>query len=218
MHGVHGRVRYSPIPSPSSSPPASPSPTQIPTTNPNLLSEPLGLSSCCGLVMRVILHFDLDCFYAAVEGRRLGIDGFSQPLAVVQWDGLIAVSYAARDYGIKRGMRQAEAVKLCPNLQLVHVEYLRRKGMRCQRRLGAASVIFEQRIVALHVVVGLGWLLTKCSGCWRSEKGFCVEASARWTHTQTQSSAIAKRYAASVWGGALNAVRAQCNDLGVWPY
>ena len=38
---------------------------------------------------RVILHLDLDCFYAQVEHNRLKIP-LSVPLAVQQWNGLIA--------------------------------------------------------------------------------------------------------------------------------
>ena len=69
---------------------------------------------------RVIAHLDLDCFYAQVEQVRLGLDPVT-PLAVYQWDGLLAVNYAARPFGIKRGMRCAQATKLCPSLRLVHV-------------------------------------------------------------------------------------------------
>ena len=38
---------------------------------------------------RTILHLDLDCFYAQVEHNRLGIP-LTVPLAVQQWNGLIA--------------------------------------------------------------------------------------------------------------------------------
>lgn len=38
---------------------------------------------------RVILHLDLDCFYAQVEHNRLKIP-LTIPLAVQQWNGLIA--------------------------------------------------------------------------------------------------------------------------------
>ena len=53
------------------------------------------------LQRRVVIHLDLDCFYAQVEAKRLGIDG-SVPLAVQQWSGLIAVNYPARHKGVKR--------------------------------------------------------------------------------------------------------------------
>ncbi len=70
---------------------------------------------------RVILHIDLDCFYCQVEHRRLGIPR-DVPLAVQQWDGLIAVNYPARARGISRHMRVKEAKSKCNDLVLVHVE------------------------------------------------------------------------------------------------
>ena len=70
---------------------------------------------------RVIIHLDLDAFYAQVESRRLGIDP-STPLVVQQWRGIIAVNYAARAAGIKRHLTVDEAVKLCPGVVFVHVE------------------------------------------------------------------------------------------------
>ena len=53
---------------------------------------------------RVVIHVDMDCFYAQVEHRRLKVP-LSQPLAVQQWEGLIAVNYAARAKGVTRHMR-----------------------------------------------------------------------------------------------------------------
>uniref|UniRef100_M4BQN2 UmuC domain-containing protein n=1 Tax=Hyaloperonospora arabidopsidis (strain Emoy2) TaxID=559515 RepID=M4BQN2_HYAAE len=50
---------------------------------------------------RVIIHLDLDCFYAQVEQRRLNIpDG--QPIAVQQWGSLLAVNYDAHTLGENR--------------------------------------------------------------------------------------------------------------------
>ena len=63
---------------------------------------------------RVVIHVDMDCFYAQVEHRRLQIPS-SQPLAVQQWEGLIAVNYAARAKGITRHMRVQVLVHcFCP--------------------------------------------------------------------------------------------------------
>mmetsp|Transcript_7478 Transcript_7478/g.27457 ORF Transcript_7478/g.27457 Transcript_7478/m.27457 type:complete len:594 (-) Transcript_7478:3315-5096(-) len=70
---------------------------------------------------RVIVHLDLDCFYAQVEHRRLKVPR-EVPLAVQQWDGLIAINYVARKAGVSRGMRVGEAKQACPNLVCVHVE------------------------------------------------------------------------------------------------
>jgi DNA polymerase eta len=75
------------------------------------------------LTKRIILHIDMDCFYAQVEHMRMGIPR-EEPLAVQQWDGLIAVNYAARARGITRHMRVAEAKAKCPELHCVHVEVI----------------------------------------------------------------------------------------------
>ncbi|KAF2252093.1 DNA/RNA polymerase [Trematosphaeria pertusa] len=70
--------------------------------------------------LRVIAHIDLDAFYAQCETVRLGIDP-SKPLAVQQWQGLIAINYPARAYGLSRHVTSTEALKLCPDLILQHV-------------------------------------------------------------------------------------------------
>jgi DNA polymerase eta len=90
--------------------------------------------------LRVIAHIDLDCFYAQAEMVRLGVPE-DQPLAVQQWcvfadspsilallceltrqrQGLIAVNYPARAYGIGRMCTVTEAKKMCPNLIAQHV-------------------------------------------------------------------------------------------------
>ena len=105
-----------------------------------------------------ILHTytqDLDCFYAQVEQRRLGIAA-STPLAVQQWDGLIAVNYAARPYGIKRGMRIAEAKSLCKDLVLVHVELIGGTCWCCVLQVSSAGVVVKR-------VTGIGVACCRCS-------------------------------------------------------
>ena len=56
---------------------------------------------------RVVLLLDLDCFYAQCERIRLGFtestDHETCPIALLQWDSVLAVSYPARKFGIKRG-------------------------------------------------------------------------------------------------------------------
>lgn len=47
------------------------------------------------------------------------------PLAVRQWDSLIAVNYPARDSGITRMISATEAKKLCPDIVLQHVATFR---------------------------------------------------------------------------------------------
>ncbi|XP_037414142.1 DNA polymerase eta-like isoform X2 [Triticum dicoccoides] len=81
---------------------------------------------------RVIAHLDLDCFYVQVEQRRNpALKG--QPTAVVQYNdwkggGLIAVSYEARKFGVKRSMRGDEAKNVCPGINLVQVPVSRDKA------------------------------------------------------------------------------------------
>ena len=78
------------------------------------------MDELCGRPLRCILHLDLDCFYAQVESKRLGLPE-EAPLAVQQWGGLLAVNYAARAKGIKRGMRVEDAKAICPTLHTPHV-------------------------------------------------------------------------------------------------
>ncbi|RLL98134.1 hypothetical protein CFD26_106854 [Aspergillus turcosus] len=74
--------------------------------------------------LRVIAHIDLDAFYAQCEMVRLGTP-HEQPLAVRQWDSLIAINYPARTFGISRMMSASEAQKHCPEIVLQHVATFR---------------------------------------------------------------------------------------------
>lgn len=81
---------------------------------------------------RVIAHVDIDCFYVQVEQRR-NPELRGQPTAVVQYNdwkggGLIAVSYEARGFGVKRSMRGDEAKRVCPGINLVQVPVARGKA------------------------------------------------------------------------------------------
>ena len=63
---------------------------------------------------RVILHYDMDAFFASVEirdNKKLK----NKPLVVGE-SIVTTASYAARKYGIHSAMSTAEAKKLCPNL------------------------------------------------------------------------------------------------------
>ena len=75
-------------------------------------------STSCPL--RVIALLDLDAFYAQCEMVRLGVPP-DQPLAVQQWQGLIAINYPARAYGLNRHVTVAEAQKACPHVIIQHV-------------------------------------------------------------------------------------------------
>ncbi|KAH6674930.1 hypothetical protein B0J14DRAFT_24668 [Halenospora varia] len=70
--------------------------------------------------LRVVAHVDLDAFYAQCEMVRLGV-AEDQPLAVQQWQGLIAINYPARKFGLNRHVTITEAKKTCPNIICQHV-------------------------------------------------------------------------------------------------
>ena len=70
--------------------------------------------------LRVIALIDLDAFYAQCETIRLGLPE-TQPLAVQQWGGLIAVNYPAKAAGCTRFIDMAEAKRLCPDIMFQHV-------------------------------------------------------------------------------------------------
>ncbi|XP_018812733.2 DNA polymerase eta isoform X1 [Juglans regia] len=94
---------------------------------------------------RIIAHVDMDCFYVQVEQRKQP-DLRGLPTAVVQYNswkggGLIAVSYEARKYGVKRSMRGDEAKKVCPPIQLVQVPIARGKAdLNTYRNAGSEVV------------------------------------------------------------------------------
>lgn len=71
--------------------------------------------------LRVISLVDVDAAYAQFEASRLGVDSSVVPLAVQQWNGLIAISYAARKFGITRHETVESAKEKCPEIRLVHV-------------------------------------------------------------------------------------------------
>ncbi|KAH3688065.1 hypothetical protein WICPIJ_000958 [Wickerhamomyces pijperi] len=69
--------------------------------------------------LATIAHIDVNAFFAQVEQIRTGLT-LQDPVVCVQWSTLIAVSYAARDYGIGR-MDNLQTAKLkCPNLKPIH--------------------------------------------------------------------------------------------------
>ncbi|XP_057417292.1 DNA polymerase eta isoform X2 [Lotus japonicus] len=94
---------------------------------------------------RVIAHVDMDCFYVQVEQRKQpSLRGL--PSAVVQYNsfkggGLIAVSYEARSFGVKRSMRGDEAKEVCSQIQLVQVPVARGKADLNSYRNAGSEVV-----------------------------------------------------------------------------
>ncbi|KAK4239092.1 hypothetical protein C8A03DRAFT_43228 [Achaetomium macrosporum] len=107
------------------------------------LSQMASYNTSCPL--RVVAHIDLDCFYAQAEMVRLGVPE-DQPLAVQQWQGLIAVNYPARAYGIGRMCTVTEAKKLCPNLIHQHVATWREGDDKWAYRPDAAENIATDKV------------------------------------------------------------------------
>lgn len=74
---------------------------------------------------RVVLLIDMDCFYVQVE-KSFDKSLNDKPICVVQYNpwkggGILAVSYEARKYGVKRGMRGDEAKSVCEDLIICQV-------------------------------------------------------------------------------------------------
>jgi DNA polymerase-4 len=97
----------------------------------------------------VILHFDLDAFYASVaqrddpslRGIPLAISGSSRRAVV------LTASYEARPFGVRSAMPLYRALELCPQLTVVRPEFTRYR--EASERVFA---IFEE---GAHAVEGL---------------------------------------------------------------
>ncbi|XP_058813261.1 DNA polymerase iota [Topomyia yanbarensis] len=72
---------------------------------------------------RVIIHIDMDYFYAQVE-EILDPSLKNKPFGVKQRFNMVTANYIAREYGVKKLMLISEAKKLCPELVLVNGEDL----------------------------------------------------------------------------------------------
>lgn len=71
------------------------------------------------LPLATIGLIDMNAFFAQVEQHRLGLS-LDAPVVCAQWLSLIAVSYAARKYGINRMDTIKSAREKCPNVILGH--------------------------------------------------------------------------------------------------
>ncbi|POS85725.1 hypothetical protein EPUL_000908 [Erysiphe pulchra] len=74
---------------------------------------------------RVILHFDYDCFYAAVFEKENPALKFV-PLAVQQKQIIVTCNYAARRQGLRKLQLVTDAKKICPDVVIVLGEELGR--------------------------------------------------------------------------------------------
>lgn len=100
-------------------------------------------STTCPL--RCIALIDYDAFYAQCEMVRLGV-AETQPLAVQQWQGLIAINYPAREFGLNRHVTVAEARQKCPEIVIQHVATWREGDDRWAYRDDAAKHIHTDKV------------------------------------------------------------------------
>jgi DNA polymerase IV len=85
--------------------------------------------------MRRIVHLDMDAFYASVEqrddpalrGKPVAVGGRPDARGVVA-----AASYEARAFGVRSAMPMARAVRLCPDLVIVHPDFERYRRVSSQ--------------------------------------------------------------------------------------
>ncbi|KAL6726109.1 hypothetical protein Aduo_008114 [Ancylostoma duodenale] len=119
---------------------------------------------------RIIGLIDMDCFYAQVEQRERP-ELWDTPVAVVQHaregapGGIIAVSYEARKFGVKRGMMIPEAKVKCPELNVCFVpqgEHIDKADIQKYRDASAEVFdvlnTFDERIVVERASVDEAFL------------------------------------------------------------
>lgn len=69
---------------------------------------------------KIIMHYDMDCFYASIEMRD---NPKYRGVPLVVGGGVVTTAnYEARKYGIHSAMSVFEAKKLCPNLLVIPVD------------------------------------------------------------------------------------------------
>ncbi|KAF5397660.1 DNA polymerase eta subunit [Paragonimus heterotremus] len=94
---------------------------------------------------RIVMLIDMDCFYVQVE-QRSRPETLGKPCAVAQYNGttgggIIAVSYEARERGVKRGMWGKTALSKCSDLILFEVPEKRGKADLSKYRAAGAEVL-----------------------------------------------------------------------------
>ncbi|KAK5973265.1 DNA polymerase eta [Trichostrongylus colubriformis] len=119
---------------------------------------------------RVIGLIDMDCFYAQVEQRERP-ELWDTPVVVVQHaregapGGIIALSYEARKFGLKRGMMIPEAKTKCPEVNICFVpqgEHIDKADIQKYRDASAEVFdvlnAFDERIVVERASVDEAFL------------------------------------------------------------
>src|SRR5579864_9274380 len=88
------------------------------------------------MIMRKVVHVDMDAFYASVE-QRDNPDLRGKPV-IVAWKGnrsvVCAASYEARAFGVRSAMPAKRAERLCPTAVFVAPDFTRYRTVSCRVR------------------------------------------------------------------------------------
>lgn len=98
--------------------------------------------------MKVILHCDLDAFFASVEQAvRPSLQGKPVAISAGRGQGVVtAASYEARNFGVRATMSFTQAQKLCPSLLLLtsRFEAYTRAGAAVQTAISSIAPVLER--------------------------------------------------------------------------
>ncbi|CAH1796184.1 unnamed protein product, partial [Owenia fusiformis] len=120
---------------------------------------------------RVIVHIDIDCFYAQVETLH-NPDLINKPLGIQQKNIIVTCNYVAREKGVTKLSYLKDALKKCPEIVIVNGEDLTKyRDMSykitvsqcycgCHKRLLIGSQIAAEIRKSLHQELGI----TCCAG------------------------------------------------------
>lgn len=103
-------------------------------------------------MFRIILHLDMDAFYASVEQRdNPALRG--RPVIVgappTQRGVVCAASYEARKFGVRSALPSATAARLCPRGVFVRprIDDYREESRSIMRLVATTGVVIEQMTI-----------------------------------------------------------------------
>lgn len=123
------------------------------------------LRSIWKLVVRKIIHIDMDCFYAAIEmrdnphleGKPIAVGGTPESRSV-----LCTSNYVARQYGVRSAMASAYALRLCPALIILPVNMAKYREVSTQIR----ALFFEYTDLVEPLSLDEAYLdVSECQRC-----------------------------------------------------